>query len=222
MSWSPLDWIAYGCIGIAATMPALGLAMSAEESLRDKTAKVIGSRWWKLVPFAALIASAVIFGGRQLGLIGGPSASEQRIAALEAKRDHLQGESDYRRIAIWGRDGLGGLMQKVGALETANAGLEYENQTLLAEVAQRSAPDGCANQPATGARGLTVDAFGNAATGLNANGSSCAKIEGNTVEGLPANGQGITAVGANRPTITNNAAVFGPQPSHKPKGRAHR
>lgn len=67
--WSPLDWVAFGLIAIAAIMPALGLAVSAEPALSRYFAKTLESRWWKLVPAGALVVSALIVAANQFGWI---------------------------------------------------------------------------------------------------------------------------------------------------------
>src|SRR5471030_1065579 len=65
-NWNTLDWTAYICIWIAAAMPALGILMTARDSVRRYTGHLANSRWWKVVPAVALILSAVIIGYDQV------------------------------------------------------------------------------------------------------------------------------------------------------------
>ncbi|HEX4862359.1 MAG TPA: hypothetical protein VFV07_14075 [Rhizomicrobium sp.] len=85
----------------------------------------------KTIQIVAVGVVAVAFltdAADRLGAFG-PTRSEfqkqvvslsDRLSSLESKRRHLQGESDYRRIALYGEDGRGGLQGQLAATRWPN------------------------------------------------------------------------------------------------------
>jgi len=68
----------------------------------------------QIAAVAVLVGTLMWDGADRLGAFGPTNADlQQKIAALEAKRAHLQGESDYRRIVIQDKDGHGGLLADI-------------------------------------------------------------------------------------------------------------
>ncbi len=70
VGWDYWAWLTYACIGIAALMPAISLAVNAEADLALRFARISQSRWWRFTPAIALLISAVLIGANQLGFIG--------------------------------------------------------------------------------------------------------------------------------------------------------
>jgi hypothetical protein len=79
LGWGPWEWLTYALIAVAAMIPAIGAALSADPNLAKRTARVTGNVVWRIAPAAAIVASGILIVANQLGWTKAPPSATPQV-----------------------------------------------------------------------------------------------------------------------------------------------